>query len=254
MKTKLFIFLSLLSSTLIGQSVFLQNADLAYDSMSSYLINIDAYRIDESNALNRDMLQTFLFGGYITDKTKDEVRNNLDQINNYGGTLSGNVSLTKFSSNQKFGFSFGYGYRSIGSFQFSQDLYTLIFYGNQGFEERPANLRSRRLKQFNYQRFSLGMVHNDSGFSFGLGIYDSRSYSDIKIDETTVQTNFIQSDGLLIPDEINITAGEYRSEESRAGNLFESGIGIGLSGEYRYEIKEHTLVGRIEDLGAMYLN
>jgi len=253
MRILIILLFLLCGGNLIGQSYFLQDGELAFDSLSTNLIRIGAERIDESNALSREMLSKFLFGGHISDSEKTQVRNRLEGQNYYGGKTTPDLTYTNFQPNKDFGVSVSYRYRNLSSFQFTDDLYTMIFYGNNEFRESPAVLGKSSLKVFNYQSLSIGLVNKKSGSNISLGLYDNRVYSEIGISETTLNTVFNSSQPYPFAEEISLQAGSYSSRQSTGQSLFSSGIGIGLSGEYSFELDGSQFILEVQDLGAMYI-
>jgi len=253
MRVIIILLFLLCSGNLFCQSYFLQDGKLAFDSLSTNLILIGAERIDESNALSREILSKFLFGGHISDSQKTQVRNRLEGQNYYGGKTTPGLTYTYFQPNKDFGVSVSYRYRNLSSVQFTDDLYTIIFYGNNEFRESPAVLGKSSLRLFNYQSLSIGLVDKKSGSNINLGVYDNRAYSETDISETTLNTAFNTSEPYPFAEEVSLQAGSYSSRQSTGQNLFNSGIGIGLSGEYSFELDGSQFILGVQDLGAMYI-
>ena len=236
-----------------GQSYFLQDGVTNFDSTNSILIQLGAQRVDQSNAISREMLDKFFFGGSISEESKRQVRDRLKGQNFYGGELTPDISFTLFKPDGKFGWNLSYSYRNLNSLEFTDDLFTVIFYGNSEFAESPANLGKSTLNIFNYQSLSFGMIDRQTGTNFKIGIYDNRNYSNVEIQNTTLSTDFIQSGDYNIAEEISLQAGNYTSRLATGQNLFDSGIGFGLSGEYFFSIDKSRFILGVEDFGLMYL-
>jgi hypothetical protein len=252
-KVLLFLFL-LFTGNLLSQSYFLQDGSLVYDSLTSGLVQLGGLRIDQSNALNRELLSKIAFGGHITDEAKNNIQNNLDRQNYYGGETSATISYTWFHPVKNHGWSISYDYRSLNSLEFTDDFYTLVLYGNNQFRDVPARLGASSLKTFNYQSLSLGWIDKKTGSNLQFGIYDNRSFSDLELSETTLQTTYNSSGDFSFAEELHLQAGSYSSSLSNGSSLFSSGIGFGFSGEYIFKIDKSQFILGFEDLGLMYFN
>lgn len=236
-----------------SQGYFLQDGSLSFDSSSTSVINIEGQRIDQSNAISREMIGKFFFGGHISENEKGNVRDRLDGENHYGGELSTSFNYTFFQPEKSHGWSVSYQYKNLNTLAFADDLYTLFFYGNNEFLEEPAFLNENRLKIFNYQSLSFGWVDKSTGSNFRVGLYDNRSFSEIDINQATLTTGIDNSGPYPFADEILLQTGTYSSRQSSSGGLFSSGIGFGLSGAYTFQIDKSQFILGVEDLGAMFM-
>lgn len=254
MRLGLILILFFLADAAWSQSFFLQDGSLSYDSSSTSVINIEIQRIDQSNAISREMIGKFFFGGHISDSEKGNVRDRLDGENYYGGELSPSINYTFFQPGKSSGWSVSYHYRNLNTLAFADDLYTLFFYGNNEFLEEPAFLNENSLRIFNYQSLSFGWVDKKTGSNFRVGVYDNRSFSEIDINQTTLTTGINNSGPYPFADEILLQAGTYSSRQSSSGGIFSSGIGFGLSGEYTFQIDQSRFILGVDDFGAMHLN
>ena len=254
MRLVLIISIFLLTNQLHSQSYFLQDGSLAYDSSTTSLINMGGQRVDQSNAISRDMIGNLAFGGHISDGEKDLVRDRLNGQNYYGGDLSTSLTYTLFRHQKDHGWSLSYQYKNLNSLAFSDDLFTVFFYGNNEFLENPAILGENSLKIHSYQSLSLGWVNRKSGSNIRLGIYDNRSFSEIDITEAKLTTELNSSGEHNFAEEITLQAGSYSSRQATGQMLFSSGVGFGFSGEYAFQIDGSKFILGVEDLGAMYVN
>jgi len=254
MRYLLLILFFLFAGRLLSQSYFLQDGSLAYDSLTSGLINLGAMRVDQSNSITRELLSKIAFGGHISDDAKTNVQGNLDRQNFYGGETSATLSYTWFETRKNHGWSISYDYKNLNSLEFTNDFYTLILFGNSEFRDVPARLGASRLKIFNYQSLSLGWIDKKTGSNIQFGIYDNRSFSELDLSESTLSTVYNSDGDFSFAEEINLRAGSYSSSFSSGSSLFSSGIGFGFSGEYSFKIDQSQFIIGVEDLGTMYMN
>lgn len=230
-----------------------QNGSSAIGDSTRFLFQANGFRSDYSNSVSREFIETAVFGGHIDEGLKRDVFQNLEDDNNYAGLLNASAYLTFFPALSKFGYTVGYEQSNYASVGFTQDLYQLAMYGNLGFGNAPADLSQTQEDYYNYDRFAFGMVHKKSGAFLSLGIYNGKNHIKYATDLLTVSTNYGNMNGFEYVESIAIEAENFESYESNKDDgLFNTGIGIGISGGHSFQLKKGYINIALKDLGAMY--
>ena len=202
----LFLFCDLSSA---GQIGLLADGSLPYDTTSaSWFITMDARRFDTGNAIEREMLQKFAFGGHIGDDMINRSSENLTLDNSLNSQTNLALSLVKLRKGKKFGLLFSYDIFDGIYLNYRNDLYNLVFKGNTHFGGSTAILGPGIISLSRFQTFSAGLVHQSSGSFISLGIVQSLNHQEIQFDELNVRTNYITVGAFQVPTEVVLDAEE----------------------------------------------
>lgn len=238
-----------------SQNVILNDGTLPFDSTSSVIINIQADRFDQSNALTRVFYQKLAFGGYISENAKEGVDKGLKATNHYGGGMQPGLSLTFLRDSAKYGYTVAYRYTQLSSAQFSDDLFNLIFRGNSYFGTDPANLSNSKFKNQSYQHIDFGLMDQKSGSFLSIGIYDGITFKNISVDEANFLTEYNTINGISYAEQVSLLTNNLRIEESKNSySPFKNGFGIGVSAAYNLKTDIGFFSAEIQDLGLMRWN
>lgn len=237
---------------LLAQVSWRQNGTKPFDDSTKFYIELNGYRSDYSNSLNRGFVQTAVFGGYIDNELKYDVFGNLENQNDYAGLNNLSASVTFFPDSSRLGYTLGFEQNNLASLSFSKDFYELAFYGNVGFGSDPADLSNTREDYFSYQRLGFGIVDKKTGAFASLGVYNAHSTIRYSADDFFFQTEFDNINGFEYASAIHVDVENFQSQETkREDGLFKSGIGFGISGGYTFQISKGNLNIGVNDLGAM---
>lgn len=244
-----------MSSLCFSQNAILHDGTLPFDSTSSVIINIQADRFDQSNALTRVFYQKLGFGGYISEDSKEDVDKGLKVTNHYGGGMQPGMSLTFLRDSAKYGYTVAYRYTQLSSAQFSEDLFNLIFRGNSYFGPDPANLSNTKFKNESYQHVDFGLMDQKTGSFLSIGIYDGIKFQNITTNDASFLTEYNTISGISYADEVSLTAQNLKIEESKNSySPFKNGFGFGLNGAYNLKTDIGFFSAEIQDLGLIGWN
>lgn len=230
-----------------------KDGSLPIDSTTSLLVELNADRSDISNALNRSFLQKFAFGGFIDTDLKESVGERLESENFYRGLMNPSLSISVFPESKKFGYLFSYRYTNLINFDFSKDLFNLVFYGNAFFGNEIANLSKSYFRNEEFQSLSFGLISKKSGSFLSIGIYDGIDFWNFKLGTTAFATDFLPAENEMLAQKTYLSTRDSEfTESSQNYKPFGNGVGVGISAAYNFETKGHKFRVAVSDLGAMY--
>lgn len=110
-----------------------------------------------SNGLSTSLVNRLLWGGHISDQVKEESARRLRQRNNLGLLL--NYDLSAFVKGRRnFDILVGLKNQAVLNAAYSKDLYNLMFYGNERFRGRTADMSHASLNALRFQEFKVGLI------------------------------------------------------------------------------------------------
>lgn len=245
------LFALLMAVSSMAQVDLLQDGSLPYDTTTSIFANIDLYRVDNSNSISREFGEKFAFGGYLNRGLKDRLFNQLEEVNHYGASTHLSANVIYFPQGKNYGLGVGYEFTSFQSLQFTDDLFELVFYGNQGFDNRLANLSSSRFLNYSTHKFSFTAVEKSSGSFVSLGLYGGLRHSSAHIWEGYLTTAYTNTDEQSFASEVDL-AGYYNSENFSPEGLFGNNIGAGISAGFNFNLGKHQFSVLGADIGFLY--
>ena len=203
----------------------------------------------ESSSLDKNFLNTMLYGGHITDSIKTNWINTGGDNNILYSEISNGLSYMLERNNKTFGFSFAD--RNILNASFSDDLLRLGFEGNFHHQGKTLDFGGTSIRADRFQQYtlsyatSLKQVKISTSVSYLSGnhhlsyiIEKGRLYTapfGTSLDIAYDMTAFVTDTASLSPFEHN-------------GN----GLALGLSTEFQF--KKHTIHLSFSDLGFIMWN
>lgn len=241
-----------LANTSMAQVDLLQDGTLPYDTTTSIFANFDLYRSDNSNSISREFGEKFVSGGHINRGIKDRLRSELNPLNNYGASTHIGANIIYFPEGKKYGFGVGYEFTSFQSLQFTDDLFELIFYGNQGFGNRPAVLTDSRFLNYATNKISFTAVEKSTGSFLSLGIYGGVKYASSGLVDGNLTTSYSHAGEQSYASEVSVNASNYTSENFEPDGFYGNNIGLGISAGYNWKFGKHQFSIRGTDIGFIY--
>src|ERR1700752_289398 len=110
-----------------------------------------------SNGIYNSLLNKFLYGGFIDNKTKDASDKTMRQLNVLGANINYGVS-TFFGRNPKYSYSIGFKDQRIFNSTFTKDFYELVFYGNKPYLNETKNLSGTSIHSLRFQEVKMGFI------------------------------------------------------------------------------------------------
>ena len=154
MKTRLF----LLFHSFLALNVFSQyNSEFLNFEKTGRSISVNAEYELGSNGIYNSLLNKFIYGGYIDQKTKDASNNSMKTLNVMGTNMNYDISLF-FGRKSKYSYLIGFKDQRIFNSSFTKDFYQLVFYGNKPYLGETKNLSGSSINSLRFQELKLGFI------------------------------------------------------------------------------------------------
>ena len=163
------IFLSLL---LFGVHASAQyNADFLNYNKTGRSVSVNLDFEAGSNGMSSKLVDKLLWGGYIDTELKNESSKHLRSKNNFGLLLNYDVHAF-VKGTKKTDFLIGFKNQEVLNATYTKDFFDLMFYGNQRFKGRTADLANCSLNALRFQEIKFGAIshHVDSAGKIGVSV------------------------------------------------------------------------------------
>ena len=246
---KLVYILLIITSPIFSQNTG-SNQLFEYADTNSVVLNIYANGNYGSSVFNNEFIDIFRFGGFIDNKMKDVALSNAKRINYFGGEGSFGVSFSD-PIHKLFG-DWGYyvdiSSNTSGAVQFTDDLYELVFYGNQSNAGDSSFIGQTGFHSRSFKKFSAGIDNNK--LKIGLSFLSFNNYN-----QGLVQSGYTFTDSLGSNISLDINGSQIQSNNV----LQHVGSGFALDFEYRLSqeliakdsshSKETTIIIGVKNIG-----
>jgi hypothetical protein len=124
-----------------------------------------------SNGLSTNLANRLIWGGHISDEVKKESSRWLRSRNNFGVALNYNLSAF-VKGGKKHDYLIGFKNQEVLNATYSRDFFNLMFYGNQMYRGRSADLSHCNVNALRFQEVKFGaiMYQVDTVGKFGASI------------------------------------------------------------------------------------
>ncbi|HXB41411.1 MAG TPA: DUF5723 family protein [Bacteroidia bacterium] len=147
-------FLSGLCSSLFGQF----NNDFLYYIKYGRSVSAHAEYDFNSTAIQNAFVNRFIQGGHLDSMTKANVENKLMSANRAGGSYAAGVTAFWGFKNSKYSFVTGLKQVEFFNSTFSDDFFSMAFFGNKMFAGKTANIGGTTVNHFKFQEVKLGLI------------------------------------------------------------------------------------------------
>lgn len=147
------------------------NADFLNYAQTGRCISVDGSFESGSNGMSKEMVNSLVWGGYISNEVKSSSAKHVKETNNFGYLI--NYGLSAFiKGNSKVDLLIGFKHQEVANSAYTRDFYNLMFYGNQSFKGTTASLGNTSVNAMKFQEAKFGfMMHNvDSMGKIGISI------------------------------------------------------------------------------------
>lgn len=219
---------------------------------SEAYIDVSGLGFYHSSALRKEMVRKFIQGGFINDEIKNSSLESMDFINRIGADFSGEITYVSqqplMQKKQNLSWMLRYGYHLFAAAEFTNDAYELLFYGNNNFLGRQANLSNMH-----------GLITAYSKLGFGL-INENQNSAVINAVLVHQHNQFTTGRaGITFQEDMSFIDAVADASFNRANShaAFQ-GIGFSLDADYNIPIKEEGLLDghvsiELRNLGLAYL-
>jgi len=207
-----------------------------------------------SNSIHNKFALAIVNSNYLDDDLKNSNKlknNNISGYDIYAGAYVA-VMPDSMWGLTNFGYRVGLSHKQFRSANFSDDLYKLIFFGNEQFEGKNVNFDNTRLRSIDYQKLELGIFknYNDNNTKvniyFGFNLLKGQQLQSLNINRGSFYTS-IDGDYL----DLNTKFSYFTSDQSHKNFTDVNGIGISFDAFFVIENTKSKLSFTFasEDLG-----
>ncbi len=238
MKQSLLFVLFFISSQVFSQfnSEFLKYSD--------YREHVSAYADVEfnSNCITNRFLQRFYFGGYIDSNMKQGVSDRMLNNNYAGGIASFGVNgFFTLKDSARFSWFVGAKHQEIMNSSFTRDFFNLIFYGNEMYKGKRADIYNTTLNYTSFQELKFGFVWRDVDSVGKIGGALSVLNGQSLIQYRTIDTNYLYT--AIDATQLDYNANFSFTMSDTSKNSLGAFNGIGLSADLYVETPYKSKLG-----------
>jgi len=239
MKTRLF----LLFHSFLALNVFSQyNSEFLNFEKTGRSVSVNAEYELGSNGIYNSLLNKFIYGGYIDQKTEDASNNSMKTLNVMGTNMNYDISLF-FGRKSKYSYLIGFKDQRIFNSSFTKDFYQLVFYGNKPYLGETKNLSGSSINSLRFQELKLGFIWHkiDTTAKVGvsISILKGQQLFYIKAKEGSSLYTNIDGTELQFSSNFNMAI----SDTSKNSNPF-SYSGVGASADIFFETPYKSKIGK----------
>jgi len=236
MKNIFFLLFSIWSLSLYSQHMLPVMLDSTHQNKS--ILTFTANGDYASNAIGKNIVQSFFYGGYIDQEMKNKSIERLQNINQFGMDLNSDLSFrSKSNLTQKessvfynHGFMVQAGFHSFSSLIFSRDAFRYVFEGNSLFLGDTADFSGTRFQSISYSKIGFGIFNRTTNNALTVNLLSLNQLSTGTISSGSIYQN-LSNDSILL---------NYNGSFSYANHTgFSKGLGISVDVDYRIKTNEN---------------
>lgn len=233
--------------TILYAPLFVFSQETTYNHQLEWKSNF----LFESNTLDKNFLNTFLYGGYIHDHMKKEWINAGSTKNIIYAEISNGVNYTYQFKNQNIGFSFTD--RNILNISASDDLLRITLEGNYNYQNQTlifdnTNIRADRFQQY---KFSYGTEIKGNKINNSISYLKGNHHLSYIIEQGSLYTAPM---GTYLDIAYAMNAFITDTSISALTPFANNGNGIALDFSTDFNFKDYDLHLSISDLGFIMWN
>ena len=211
---------------------------------SNHKVEWNSKFLFESNSLNKNFLNSMIYGDYITNEMKSKWINLGNQDNIINSELSNEISYTYIFNNKSIGFSFSD--INIINASFSDDLLRLFFEGNFNYQNEKLDFSNTNIRADRFQKYKISYSQsiNKLKMSGALSYLAGNHHISYIIDQASLYT---AQNGTYLDLEYNMNA--FVTDTSKFSLFGNNGNGLAIDFSTNFKIKEFDITLSITDLG-----
>ena len=229
--------------------------ELVLPKIKQNTIGFSSYISIESDDLNTNFLNTMLYGGFITNRMKDNWINTGDEDNRLNAEIVNGFNYNFRNQNNSILYLHITDVNQINS-SFADDLLKLTFYGNFDYQGDTLDFSETVIRIDRYQQYKLGynfnLFKNNIKWNINTAIsyLNGNHHAQLNIDNGSLYTGEVGT-SLEINYDINTMMTDTSNLSPFAGNG--KGIAMDFSLEFM-DVENNTFGIQIRDLGFIKWN
>ena len=226
--------------TLIGFSQY--NSEFLNFEKTGRSISINGEYELGSNGIYNSLLNKFIYGGFIDQKTKDASNNSMKSLNVLGANMNYDISVF-FGRKSKYSYLIGFKDQRIFNSSFTKDFYELAFYGNKPYLGETKNLSGSSINSLRFQELKLGFIWHkiDTTAKVGVSISILKGQQLFYIKANQGSSLYTNNDGTELQFSSNFNMAI--SDTSHNSNPF-GYSGLGASADIFFETPYKSKIGK----------
>lgn len=194
-----------------------------------------------SNGMSSGLVNKLIWGGYISKNLKDESSKYLRAKNNIGINL--NYDLSAFlKGNAKFDFLIGIKNQELINATYTKDFFNLLFYGNQSYKGKTADLGNCNVNALRFQEIKFGAIMHkvDSVGKIGVSVSFLKGEQLFYINTNQFSSLYTSGDGseIVFNSNFNMAISDTNNKRLTSFN------GIGASADIFFETPYKSKIGK----------
>ena len=194
-----------------------------------------------SSGMTSSLTNKLILGGYIDDNLKKESAKRLKQLNNFGINLNYDVS-TFIKGNSKFDFLIGFKNQEIVNASYSKDFFNLMFYGNDSYRGKSANLENCNINALRFQEVKFGAIMHKvdsiAKIGFSLSFLKGEQLFYLKTNKNSNLYTSPDGSELIFNSNFNLAISDTNNKNLTSFN------GVGASADIFFETPYKSKIGK----------
>ena len=191
-----------------------------------------------SNAIGKNIVQSFFYGGFIDQNMKNSSIERIQNINQFGLDMNaelsfrskGDLSKKESSPFYNHGYIVQAGYHQFSSLVFSRDAFRYAFEGNSLFLGDTADFSGTRFNSMGYSKIGFGIFNRSNNNALTLNVISLNQFASGNMETASIIQDS-QNDTIQL---------DYSGGFSFAKNGgFSKGFGISFDVDYRIQTNEN---------------
>ena len=236
MRNLISLFLLICCANVFGQNML----PLVQDTTGKYKGSIALTSNGDyaSNAIGKNIVQSFFYGGFIDQDMKNSSIERLQNINQFGLDMNAELSfrskgdLTKKESSPFYnhGYIVQAGYHQFSSLVFSRDAFRYAFEGNSLFLGDTADFSGTRFNSMGYSKIGFGIFNRSTNNAITLNVISLNQFASGNMQKANIYQD-VQNDTINM-----LYTGDFAFSKT-AG--FSKGFGLSFDIDYRIQTNEN---------------
>jgi hypothetical protein len=201
----------------------------------------------ESNGLNKNFLNTMLYGGHITDSLKNNWINLGDDRNNFYSEISNSLSY----KNSQYNIGLSIADRNIINASFSDDLMRLAFYGNFNYQNETLDFSNTNIRADRFQQYKLDYTlnFNTTSITIGGSFLAGNHHASFIVNNGSL---FTDTNGIRL--DANYDIYSFVTDTSSFDPFARNGSGLAFDLSTDFSIRNHKVTIYLQDAGFIMWN
>lgn len=235
------------------------NNDFLYYTKYGRSVTLHGEYDFNSDAIQNSFVNRFIRGGHLDSATKGNVAGKLTAANYAGGSYAAGVTAFWGTKNPKYSYVTGLKQVEFFNTTFSNDFFSMAFYGNKMFQGKTANIGGTNVNHFKFQEVKIGLIWDriDTTAQVGFSVSYLKGQSLLQVN-TGSSSVFTAADASQIY--LNMHGSFTSSDTSKGKQGLGAFNGNGASAEffadmpYRSKLGESKFYVAVNNLGFIKWN